>query len=224
MINYFVIIPAYNAEKEIDTLVPRILSVINDPSKIIIIDDGSIDLTAEKAKRYNIVLLKHKTNRGKGAALKTGFCYAIQQDIHWVFTLDVDNQHDPLSIPLFLQRLKHHRVDLLLGKRQIHTRKMPFDRYLSNQITSLLVSLLCGIRIYDSQCGFRLINLNLYKTIDLITDHFETESELLIKYIKRGAQVNQIPISTIYSNETSSIKRMYDSYRFVKMFTKQLWN
>jgi glycosyltransferase involved in cell wall biosynthesis len=222
MINFLVIIPAFNAEKEIEKTLNRVFSIIRDPRKIVLIDDGSEDATSSIAKKRGVVLLQHKENCGKGFALKTGFNYAIQHNIQWVFTLDADNQHDPTQIPIFLEKLQKNPVDLLIGKRRIQIKNMPFDRYLSNQLTSLMLSVVCGYRIHDSQCGFRLINLEFFKRIDLVSNRFETESELLIKYIKMGAKIVQVPIATIYAQEDSSIHRISDTYRFLKMFTRQI--
>ncbi len=223
MLDFLVIIPAYNAEKEIKKTLKQVLCIVNNPEKIIVVDDGSEDFTSQIVSEFDVVLLKHTKNRGKGAALKTGFEFADKKGTKWVLTIDSDNQHNPDKIPLFLHQLQKSPCDLLIGKRQIKTEIMPFDRYISNKITSILISFLCRTRIYDSQCGFRLINTELLKKHQLTTDRFETESELLIKYAKAGVKIGQVPISTIYSKENSKIARLADTYRFVKMYLAQIW-
>lgn len=220
---YLVIIPAFNAEKKIESTITGVINIIGDPKKIVVIDDCSEDRTSEITKKFNVVLLKHSKNLGKGAALKTGFNYAIKKNTLQVLTLDADNQHDPVMIPFFFRELDLGKYDIVLGKRKINTKIMPVDRYFSNQITSLIISLFFKKRIQDSQCGYRLLNLNLLKEINLKTNNFETESEILIEYIKRGAKIKQITIPTIYSDENSSIKRTLDTFRFVKMFIKKIW-
>ncbi len=223
MLDFLVIIPAYNADKEIKKTLKQVLCIVKNPEKIIVIDDSSEDFTSQIVSEFDVVLLKHTKNRGKGAALKTGFEFANKKGIKWVLTIDSDNQHNPDKIPLFLQELQKSPCDLLIGKRQLKIKKMPFDRCMSNKITSLLISFLCRTRIYDSQCGFRLINTELLKKQKLTTNRFETESELLIKYSKAGAKIGQVPISTIYSTENSTIDKLGDTYRFVKMYLAQIW-
>ena len=221
--DFLVIIPAFNAEKEIEGPLRQLVSIVKNPQKIVVVDDGSNDLTSQIADQYKVVLLKHAKNRGKGAALKTGFEFARKKRIKWIFTLDSDNQHNPKQIPVFLRKLHNNHFDLLIGKRKIQIDKMPFDRYLSNKITSLLLSIKCKIRIYDTQCGYRLINTDFLKKLKLKTDRFETESELLIKFSRAGAKIGQIPISTIYAKESSNIDRMTDTLRFLKMYFNQTW-
>lgn len=221
-IKYLIIIPAFNAEKKIGSTISGVINIIEDPQKIVLIDDCSEDHTSEIAGKYGIVLLKHSQNLGKGAALKTGFNFALKQNINLVLTLDADNQHDPKMIPFFFREMELNNNGVILGKREINCKVMPFDRYLSNQTTSLLISLFFNNRIRDSQCGYRLIDLNLFKKIKLETSHFETESELLIEYLKHGASVKQIKIPTIYSDEKSSINRAFDTLRFIKMFVKKI--
>lgn len=219
--DFLVIIPAYNAEEKIESTLQRVLSVVKEPGKIVVVDDGSTDGTVQIVKKFDTVLLQHSQNKGKGAALKTGFDFAIRREKQFVLTLDADTQHDPAFIPAFLQEGRGE-ADIVIGRREIKIGPMPADRYASNQISSLIISLLAKVRVKDSQCGYRFIKLDLLKKIHLRTDHFETESELLLKYLLRGAEIRQVRISTIYSGESSSIRRGVDTIRFMWMILKTI--
>ena len=219
--DFLVIIPAYNEEENIESTLRRVLAVVKEPGKIVVVDDCSTDGTVQIVKKFDLVLLKHSQNKGKGAAIKTGFDFAIRCKKPFVFTLDADAQHDPAFIPVFLKKGGEEQ-DIVIGTRKIRTHLMPLDRYASNQITSLVISLLGGARIKDSQCGYRFIKLDLLKKIHLKTDHFEMESELLLKYLLCGARISQVPVSTIYSGESSSIRRGLDTFRFILMIGKTI--
>ncbi len=188
------------------------------------VDDGSTDETIGKMRDFDIVLLQHKQNLGKGAALKTGFRYGIEHNFSHAIVLDADFQHDPNQIPNFWNALRTWNYDLVVGMRNISLKTMPLDRYLSNQISSLIISIILKKRFRDSQCGFRLVNLNHLKKLRLFSDHYEIESELLIKFSRSNARIGQIPIRTINSDGTSHIRRGMDSFRFFQMLWKTVMN
>ena len=191
-------------------------------SNVVVIDDGSTDTTIEDLEGLDLVLLQHKTNSGKGSALKTGFRYAIDHGFSHAIVLDSDYQHDPKQISHFLEAMKYGGYDLVIGSRELTLKSIPVDRYFSNKFSSLLLSLICKVRVTDSQCGHRLINLNLLKELDLISDHYEMESELIIKFAKSNATIAQIQITTNNSNGVSHIRRGLDTIRFFIMLLRTL--
>ena len=216
-ISYMILIPAFNVGTRIESTLSDIVDFFENKKKIVVIDDGSSDNTPDIVKKFGVVLLQHKTNLGKGAALKSGFKFAMSQNIEWALVLDADGQHNPAFIPKFVQTAEKSKNDLILGRRDLSTKLMPFDRYLSNQLTSIIISFCCRTRIRDSQCGYRMIKLDKMNRANLITNHFETESELLIRYSRLGAKIKQIPVSTVYIDKSSSIRRIIDFIRFLKM-------
>ncbi len=94
---------------------------------------------------------------------------------------------------------------------------MPWDRQFSNQTTSLIISILTGPRVRDSQTGYRLIKTHLLKKIKLASNKYETESELLVKILKNNYKIAHVPIKTIYNDQPSHINRFVDTLRFIRI-------
>ncbi len=178
-----ILIPAYNAEETLGSVLKKI-----EPLKIdtVVVDDGSSDETKRVALENGAHLLRHPFNLGKGAALRTGFQYLLQRDYHMVLTLDADGQHDPSEIPSLLKIFQTVKPDLLIGSRAAEFGKMTFLRRFWNRLGVKAVARLCHADITDSQSGFRLIRAEPLKEVGLSTSRFETELELLINACKRG--------------------------------------
>ncbi len=218
-----VIIPAFQAQDTIGSIIIALKRLGFAQSNIIVVDDGSTDRTFDIAENHGVVVLQHKGNYGKGAALKTGFKSSLAAGLEAVITLDADNQHLPHEIYNFINGYLKGKSDLLLGFRKITTTVMPLIRVLVNRTTSLVVSLLIKKKIPDSQCGFRLITTDLLKKIKLKTSHFETESELIIQSSLRKFTIGSIPVTTVYANGQSHIHPLIDTLRFIAMAVKCLW-
>jgi len=210
-----VLIPAYNEELTIGKLVKDLK---NKADKIIVVNDGSTDSTAEEAEKNGAIVLHHQKRKGKGETLKTGFDYILKNDYQAVLTMDGDGQHLPLEVGKFIETFKKSsdNIGMIIGFRRRNIRKMPLDRLLTNWFTSTVVSLFCHQRIPDTQCGFRLIRTSALQRIKLLTSHFDTESEILVKIAKRGFKISSIPIKIIYQEEKSKIDPFSDTLRFFK--------
>ncbi len=208
-----VVIPAYNVGRQLDSVLLKTLEYL-PPNLIYVVDDGSFDSTAEIAVRNRVVLLVHKTNRGKGEALKSGFKMAMADGLDGVITMDGDGQHDPAYIPEFISIMKTTGADIVLGRRQIKIGKMPLDRVFSNFLSSLIISIIVGKWVVDTQCGFRLIRTAVLRDIFLFSSYYEIETELLIKAIRAGFQIAYCPIPLKYGDEESHIRRFADIRRF----------
>jgi glycosyltransferase involved in cell wall biosynthesis len=217
-----IIIPAYNAENFIVSVIEQIKHYFD--GDIIIVNDGSTDDTLKKLNQSDVIVLSHNENRGKGAALKTGFAKALKIGCEAVFTIDADGQHDPRFIPDFIAAIQQSDFDIIIGSRMHQLSAMPIHRIFSNKVTSGLISLRIGQRIMDSQSGYRLIKTNVIRKISLTTNHYDTESELLIKSGIAGYRIGYVNIQTIYNNEPSSMRIFTDTRRFVKLFwSSYLW-
>jgi glycosyltransferase involved in cell wall biosynthesis len=215
-----VVIPAYNAEGSIKDLLQSISKHV-PLAQVIIVDDGSSDRTSQITCSVGAKVVRHLMNRGKGAALRSGLKAAFEEpSVLACITLDADGQHEPAHIPEFLSSFHDHCGDLIIGARRISPVVMPIMRVLSNRITSALISAKIGQKILDSQCGYRLINRQVYSRISLDSDGFEIESEMLIKAGRLGMKISWVPISTIYSGERSYIKGFRDTLRFIKTWLK----
>ena len=192
-----------------------------DIQHLLIIDDGSLDATAQILNDNGIPHLSHETNLGKGAAIKSGAKWAIENNFHWILTLDADQQHPPSSIPVFIERMKSKVI--LTGQRS-DLKSMPLLRILSNKFTSLLLSIRTNSSLRDSQCGFRLIPLSLFEKIEFQQNGFQFESELLIKASMSGYSIEHVKIPTVYGLEKSAMRNIRDTLKFAAMYFKcYLW-
>lgn len=187
---------------------PRIAGVVEGAAvhlPVLVVDDGSADDTAERARAAGATVLEQRPNRGKGAALRAGFGWALANGCDGVLTLDADGQHDPSEIPLFLDAWARTGADLVIGRRSF--RRMPLVRRLSNVLGGRVFSWAVGREIPDNQSGYRLLGRRL---IDRVSDSreggFEFEVEMITTCIRMGGRIEWVPIRTIYAGERSHIR------------------
>lgn len=191
----FVIIPARNEER-------HIAKVINETKKfiknIVVVDDGSGDRTPSEAEKTGATVLKHEINLGKGAALRTGAEYSIKKGAEAVVFIDSDGQHSPSDIPRLLKALEE--TDVVFTYRNLKSERMPLTKKFGNFTLNMLLKLLFGIKIIDTQCGFKAITSRAYKTLKLISSDYNIESEIAAKTGKYRLRFRQIPIETVYND------------------------
>lgn len=218
-----IVIPAFNEGKNLQNLLERI-SPVHTLEKVLVVDDGSKDDTSIVAKRAGSRFLIFENNQGKGLALRAGFIFAIKHRYEAVITMDADGQHDPDEIPKFLKKMKKSGADLIIGTREQNLSKMPFLRYFVNKTTSLVTSILAGVRVNDSQSGYRLIKSELLRKINLNTQRFQMETEIIVKAVRANFSIDEIPIKTIYfENFKSYINPFIDTIRFIRLSLRMLW-
>ena len=215
------VIPAYNPGPEIVRVVTGAARELGN-DHVLVVDDGATDRSGERARETGVQVITHPENRGKGAALRSGFAAALAAGAEWVFTLDADGQHDPAEMPAFLAAAAAGGADLWIGDRMRDTRDMPPLRRFANRSTSSIISWLAGQPISDSQSGYRLISARVLRSVDLRFDRFEAESEILIKASRAGFRIGSVPIRTIYGEERSTIHPARDTLRFLGLVWK-LW-
>lgn len=190
----FAVIPARNEENNIRKVINETKKYISD---IIVVDDGSKDMTYEEAKKEGVVVLKHIINLGKGAALKTGCDYALKQGASEIVVLDADTQHEPSKIPQFLDELKD--ADIVLGYRSL-SKEMPPILKFGNWFINKMTKLLYGINLHDTQCGYRAFTADAYKKVRWKSSNYSMESEMIANIGKRNLKYKEIPIKTIYTD------------------------
>ena len=191
----FAVIAAYNEEKHINKVVKETKKHIDN---VILVDDGSKDRTAEKARKSKAIVLRHLVNLGKGASLKTGCEYAIKNKAEILIVIDADAQHDPHEIPKFLENLKN--CDVVLAYRKLN-KNMPFVLKFGNSFINRTIKFLYGIKIKDSQCGYRAFTAKAYKKLRWKASDYSMESEIIAKLGKHKLSYCEIPIDTIYSDK-----------------------
>jgi len=193
-----VIIPMFNEERTVGDVITRTKNTLEKlklPYEVIVVDDGSVDRSLEisQAKEANVL---RETHEGKGHAIRSGFKWAKGNII---VTLDSDGSHKPEEIPLILQCIMEDKVDFAIGSRFLNAEankaKIPRLNRLGNRIFNSLIGLLTGVKISDSQSGFRAIRSAIIKKMELNSKGYEVESEMLIKALKMGARVAEVPIT-----------------------------
>jgi glycosyltransferase involved in cell wall biosynthesis len=219
-----VVIPSFNAARHLAAVVENTARYVPH-SHIIVVDDGSTDDTFDTAKTTGAVVVRHAVNQGKGAALKTGLNKAIEMGLAFAITLDADGQHNPDEIPRFLECQLATDADIIVGNRMAEVKNMPGDRVFANKATSLFVSLRTGVKVPDSQNGYRLIRTATFKKLEPVLKavKYEAESEILIKAAKAGARIESVPVETIYASEASSVNPWIDTGRFLRMAIKSFF-
>ena len=153
------VIPAYNEEKYIGDVVRRTRQKLDD---VLLVDDGSADKTAERAREAGAEVIVHPENRGKGETIKTGLRHWLDRGIDYVVILDADGQHRPEEIDRFVAAaLSADEPKLILGNRMKDVSSMPRVRQMVNRWMSKRISGVCGQEIPDTQCGFRMLHRQL---------------------------------------------------------------
>jgi glycosyltransferase involved in cell wall biosynthesis len=209
------IIPAYQDEKHIGEIVRRTRLRLD---RVLVVDDGSTDQTATRARECGSEVIVHDQNRGKGEALKTGLAHWLKRGVTWMSLLDSDGQHLPEEIDRFLTAAARARQPtFLIGSRMNNLTTMPFVRRVVNRYMSRQISRLCRQDIPDTQCGFRMIDRQLVPELLGGGNRFEYETEVLIIASRKGYRIESIPITTVYSDQVSKIHPLRDALRFFKL-------
>jgi glycosyltransferase involved in cell wall biosynthesis len=209
---FLALIPAFNAER---TLPPVVRGVREYLADVVVVDDGSSDRTGAVAREAGAHVLRHDVNRGKGAALKTGFAYALQNGYDCVITLDADGQHLPHEIPRLIAAREETKADLIIGGRAHLFGQMLSHRRMANRFSAWTIAKASGTGVTDSQSGYRVYSAALLRSLHLHTDGFDMESEVIVKAGRGGFRVITTPIELGFVNgvSTSHYKPLKDTIR-----------
>jgi glycosyltransferase involved in cell wall biosynthesis len=211
------IIPAYLEEKHIADVARRTLAQLEN---VLVVDDGSSDATAEAARKAGAHVIVHEQNRGKGESIKTGFRHWLERGFGYALILDGDGQHLPEEISRFLAAAASSDAKLFIGTRMNDVASMPLVRRLVNRYMSGKISRLCRQKIPDTQCGFRMVHRDIMPDLLGGTERFDYETEMLIIASRAGCRIASVPITTVYSDEVSSIHPVRDTLRFFKLMRR----
>ena len=222
------VIPAYQDEKHISDIVRRTRERLDH---VLVIDDGSSDQTAQRAREAGAEVIVHVQNRGKGEAIKTGLGHWFatanpssggqDRQITWAILLDSDGQHLPEEIDRFLSAAASvTRPTFFIGNRMNDVARMPFIRRVVNRCMSSQISRVCGQRIPDTQCGFRMVHRQIVPELLGGGHRFDYETEVLIIASRKGYRIESVPITTVYSDEVSKIHPLRDALSFFKLMQR----
>ncbi len=196
------ILPAYNEEVSIGSVVLRARKYAD---RVIVVDDGSHDSTAEVARLAGAEVISHPKNMGKGAALRTGFESLNGSDV--VVTIDTDGQHDPADIPKLVEPILRGEADMVNGSRYINGNKKdtPLYRRLGQKVLDTAINLDSGLSVTDSQSGFRAFSAEVKDAFRFNENGLAIESEMLADAASAGLRIKEVEVGVRYDVDCSTL-------------------
>jgi hypothetical protein len=191
---------------------------------VVVVDDGSTDESSAAAEAAGATVLRHPANRGKGAALASGFAYAKKIGADAVLTMDADGQHDAGEIGKLIAANAADPRAVVVGVRSFRPEDMPRRSRVGNRISTWWISRYAGLRYTDTQSGFRVYPSAMFD-VPLKSTKFDTETELLLRAAKMKLPLVEVPIKTIYApDHASHFHGFRDTMRVIKLvFFSPLW-
>jgi len=193
-------IPAFNVENSINNIVKDVSNYVD---KVIVCDDGSSDKTYKEAELGGAILLKHKKNLGKGAALKSLFDYAKKTDFDILVTIDGDGQFLAKDIPKLINPI-NNGCDVVIGSRVDEKSEMPGYRKFGNKVLDKMTSAASELPFKDTQSGFRAYSKKAIEKIKFYSDGFASDSEILVSASEKGLQISEEKINVRYDTGTKT--------------------
>lgn len=214
-------LPAYNEA----SVLLEVMTEINSAgySHIVVVDDGSRDHTFEVAKKAGVTALRHRLNRGKGAATKTAIEAAKLLGADIIVTMDSDGQHNPNDIAKLIEPILQGKADVVLGTRLLDPRGMPWHKILANKIGNVLTWCLYGLWVTDSQSGFRAYSRKAASLINTKSDRYDYESEVIREIRFHNLSFLEIPIEVRYTAYSMGKLERQSLVNGFKTFGRMLW-
>jgi len=211
-----VIMPVHNEVDTINEIIERVLN-IPEVFELIIVDDGSIDGTVESVEKYKsdkIKIFKHEKNKGKGAAVRTGFD-AASGDI--VVIQDADLEYDPQDYAKLIKPFENDGANVVYGVRSLETQKMIMR--MGNQFVTWVTNIIHGQKLRDMETCYKMMKREIAQTLELECRGFDIEAEMTSKILQQGHQIIQLPISYLARYENKKLSPL-DGFPTIKALLK----
>ena len=214
-----IVIPAYNAE---NTILAVAREALQAGLPLLVVDDGSLDRTAERVRHLPLSLISLPANRGKGAALRAGFDWALANGYDAVVTIDADGQHEVAAIAHLIETARADRTDLLIASRYSQFDEMAGLRNSWNRFGVWCMRKRTGFEISDSQSGFRYYSAAMLRQLTLETDGYNLEMEVLLKAWRGGFVIGSLPIAARVADgrSTSHYRPVRDTWNICMTFLR----
>jgi glycosyltransferase involved in cell wall biosynthesis len=196
-------IPCHNTQRSISKVIAAAKQYVDE---VIVINDGSTDLTAEAARAENAIVIEHNENKGYGEAIKSCFKAARSLGTDILIIIDGDGQHSASDIPSLLKPIIHGGADVVIGSRFINEVKgVPRYRVFGIKVINSLWNAGSKLKLTDTQSGFRAYKKNIIQGMEFTEKGMGISVEILEKARRKGARFEEVPISCSYENNNSSI-------------------
>jgi glycosyltransferase involved in cell wall biosynthesis len=211
-----ILIPTYNNWQ----FLPEVLTaVLQYTSNVIVVNDGSTDGTDELLSAYQsqMAIVSYPQNKGKGYALSRGFDKAEELGFSYAITMDSDGQHLAEDLPLFIEAVKIYPEAMIIGSRKLKQENMPGKNTFANRFSNFWFAVQTGIRLPDTQTGFRLYPLRKMKEIRPCTSRYEAELELLVRSAWKNIPLIPLPIHVYYPEKDKRITHFRPGVDFLRI-------
>lgn len=188
-------IPAYNEEAKIKEIILDVKKFVNE---VVVCDDGSNDSTATIAENSGSYVIRHNVNKGKGAAMKSLFNYALHSQADVIVTIDGDGQFLPSEIEKLCKPIISGESDIVIGYRFDDDDEMPNYRKIGNKFLDQLSNISSNLSLRDTQSGFRAYSINALKKITFSTNGFGADAEILIDASKKELRISEEKVTVLY--------------------------
>jgi len=213
--NCCIIIPTYNNRA---TLAGVIEDALAFTSRIIVVNDGSTDGTAEVLERFTgIDIIHNKVNCGKGYSLRKAFRFATEKGYDYAITIDSDGQHLVRNLPVFLEKSIQHPDALIIGSRNMNVDNVPLKSSVGKRFSNFWITVMTGLKLSDTQSGFRLYPIRKLKGTRFISSRFEFEVEVIVKSVWKGLEVETVPVEVYYAPEGERISHYRPFVDFMRI-------
>lgn len=223
LFNPVVVAPTYNNARTLGVVVDAVRAL---GVPLIVVNDGSTDQTSSiLAACHDVAVITHPRNRGKGAALRSGFHAAIERGFTHAVTLDTDGQHDPSEIPRLLDRARQSPEALVLGLRDETAPGYPQKSRVGRRVSNLFIRMESGAQVSDSQCGMRVYPLELVGAVKTFAGRFGFETEIVTRAAWAGCEIVEVPVACRYlpaGERVSHLCPWRDTFRAVGMHARLL--
>lgn len=209
-----IIVPTYNNEQ---TLAKVLESLLAYTEQIIVVNDGSTDSTPVVLSTFpQIDLVTYPQNKGKGFALRTGFKHAVSSGYNYAITIDSDGQHFADDLGKFLIKLQQHPSAIIIGARNMDQASVPGKSSFGNKFSNFWFWVETGLRMNDTQSGYRLYPVKQMQGMRFLTRKFEFEIEVLVTSAWRGIGITEVPVRVFYAEKEHRVSH----FRPFKDFTR----
>ncbi len=206
-------IPVYNEERFVRRVLGRVLTVHPD---VLVIDDGSTDATPTIVREFPVRTIRREGNEGYGQAMQDAFAYSRSHGFDWLITMDCDEQHEPASIPDFLDRARRDDLDVISGSRYLCAQPAdspPEDRRAINRAITREINERLGLDLTDAFCGFKAYRVSSLRGLHLSEKGYAFPMQFWVQAVACGLRIGEIPVRLIYNDLSRSFGGPLDDPR-----------